>query len=137
MKLWCACIGIVMTFCGCSRAEPRACQPPRSYWIKPHNFVGLMPMRNEVSITHTDTIFWNGKPISSATLDRYLKLSHTFNPEPEVFLSTEMGASCAAVEAVRNRMDEDLDCKKSYPVCAEGIRGVWSKLPTPPGGVVS
>lgn len=56
------------------------------------------------------------------------------NPEPVVFLETEMGAPCQAVEQVRSLMDEHLDCTNDGH-CDEGIRSVWSELPYTGQGV--
>lgn len=90
-----------------------------------------------VSLTRNDDIYWNGQRISEKQLAQYLELSRKLNPEPEVLLETEMGASCHAVENVRDQMDRWLDCKKPYPRCAEGIESVWRNLPTPPGTPIS
>lgn len=121
---------------GCSADGPRACTPPRSYWQRPHNFAGLMPKMNEVAIDHAGGLYWNGEPVSPQQLNGFLTVSHSLNPEPVVFLQTEMGASCKHVEKLRDRMDEALECRKSNR-CAEGIVSVWRELPTPPGTPVS
>lgn len=118
---------------GCSQAEPQACKPPRDYWQKPHNFDGLTPMMNEISLTRDGSIYWNGAKTSSDRLTRYLNLSHGMNPEPNHFLQTEMGVSCRSLEELRDRMDQALECKKPYSHCSEGILAVWNDLPTPPG----
>jgi hypothetical protein len=130
-------LGPILILLGCARSEPQACQPPRSYWQKPHNFVGLRPSMNQISLLRDGSIDWNGKKVSSVTLSRYLDLSHKMNPEPDVFLQTEMGVPCRDVEILRDRMDRSLECKKSYSNCAEGILLVWKHLPTPAGSVVS
>jgi biopolymer transport protein ExbD len=91
---------------------------------------------NEVAIDHTGALYWNGKPISREQLIEYLKISHTLNPEPTVFLQTEMGVPCSALDALREQMDQMLECKKSNR-CAEGIISVWRELPTPQGTGVS
>jgi hypothetical protein len=131
-----ALLGLVLIFSGCTHEPKRACTPPNGYWQKPHNFVGLMPPMNHVGITQDGRLHWNGKPISSAQLRKYLRQSHQLNPEPVVFLETEMGVSCDALAAVRTQMDEALECKKSGR-CAEGIQTVWQALPTPPGTPIS
>jgi hypothetical protein len=118
---------------GCAKPEQQACQAPRQHWRKPHNFDGLMPMMNDVSLTRNGAIHWNGDRISSAQFSKYLIMSHGLNPKPIVFLQTEMGVSCRAVEAVRDQMERALECNKPYSSCAEGIKQVWRKLPTPPG----
>lgn len=121
---------------GCSNETPRACTPPKSYWQKPHNFVGLMARMNEVSLGQNGTLYWNGKTVSRALLDQLLRQSHLLDPEPVVFLQTEMGVPCSALDALRKQMDDALECKKSSR-CAEGIERVWRELPSPPGTPVS
>lgn len=117
----------------CSTKEPRACSAPRDYWQKPHNFAGLVPIMNEISLTRDGSIYWNGTRISRATFAKYLATSHGLNPEPNHFLQTEMDVSCSDVEAVRDLMDRALECRKAYSHCAEGILPVWEKWPMPPG----
>jgi hypothetical protein len=92
---------------------------------------------DDVSLAHDGSIYWNGARISSARFGEYLKETHTMNPEPTVFLETEMGVSCSALEAVRDQMDQALECKKAYSSCAEGIQRVWRDLPMSPGSAVS
>ncbi len=132
-----ALIGIGLALAACARSDPQACRPPRDYWQKPHNFLGLRPPANDVSLTHDGTIYWNGERVTRQQLSRYLKESHRLNPEPDVFLQTEMGASCRDLEAVRDRMDQALECKRDGAHCAEGIKTVWRNMPDPPGMQVS
>ena len=131
-----ALLGIGFCLSACTAEPKRACTPPNSYWQKPHNFVGLMPSMSRVSVTRNGALHWNGQPVSSATLSQQLRQSHQLNPEPVVFLETEMGVPCEAVDAVRKQMDEALECQRSGR-CAEGIETVWRELPTPPGTPVS
>ena len=92
---------------------------------------------NVVALTHDGSIYWNGTEISRAKLDRYLTLSHGLNPEPNVFLETEMGGACSTLEAVRDQMDKALECRQPYARCSEGIQSVWRDLPSPPGAPIS
>ena len=135
MKLWLSlgsfAVGVALA--GCSNPEQKACQAPREHWRKPHNFDGLMPMMNKVSLTRDGSIHWNGNRVSSSRFSKYLAISHSLNPEPIVFLQTEMRVSCQALEAVRDQMEQALECNKPYSSCAEGLEEVWRKLPTPPG----
>ena len=129
-------LGISFALCGCTSEPQRACTAPRDYWQKPHNFAGLMPPMNYVAISQDGRLHWNGKPISSEVLTRFLRQSHKLNPEPVVFLETEMGIPCKALDAVRNQMDDALECKASGR-CAEGIETVWEELPSRPGQPIS
>lgn len=90
-----------------------------------------------VALTHGGTIYWNGTAVSMARLSEYLQTSHGLNLEPHLFLETEMGVSCAALEAVRDQIDRQLECRKPHSRCSEGIRSVWDNLPPPPGGPIS
>ncbi|MGP7797128.1 ExbD/TolR family protein [Sphingomonas sp. CLY1604] len=125
-----------MLIVACSQHDPRACKTPRSYWQEPYKFGGIEPIMSVVALTHGGTIYWNGTAVSRAQLNEYLKISHGLNPEPHIFLETEMGVSCEALEAVRDQIDRQLDCRKPYSRCSEGIRSVWGNLPSPPGGPV-
>lgn len=108
---------------GCAKGPEHACSGRRDYWHRPHNFEGLVPQINMLSITATGTIYWNGQAISWATLRRYLALSHRLNPEPTTFLEAEMGVPCDVVERVRDEMDKELDCRHGGR-CDEGIFSV-------------
>ncbi len=130
-------VALALAAVGCSKSERKACTPPRAYWSAPHNFVGLMPPLIRIAVTRNGDIYWDGQRVSEPRLEHYLRLAHTLDPEPEFFLETEMGVPCGAVENVRDKMDEALDCKEPYSHCAEGIESVWRNLPTPPGRPVS
>jgi hypothetical protein len=121
----------------CTRAEPMACTPPRDNWPKPHNFDGLVPIQNRLSLDRSGALHWNGERISIAKLRTYLRATHQMDPEPFVFLETEMGVSCKALDRVRDEMDKALECGKPYSGCAEGIYSVWRTMPSPPGTPVS
>lgn len=126
-----------LALAACSKPEQNACLGPREHWQRPHNFNGLMPMMNEVALTRDGSIHWNSNRISPSQFSKYLAASHGLNPQPIVFLQTEMGVSCRKLEAVRNQMEEALKCNKPYSSCAEGIKQVWRSPPTPPGRPVS
>ena len=130
-------LAVGLTLGSCSKpapvAEQKACSPPRDYWRKPHNFDGLMPPRMDVSLDHTGKIYWNGQPVSGEKLSHDLRIAHGMNPEPEFFLETEMGVSCVALDTLRNRMDQALECKKPYSNCAEGVLSIWRNVPSQPG----
>ncbi len=123
---------------GCAKQELRACKPARSYWVKPHNFLGLLPISTSISIDRIGAIYWNGEKVSRAQFESYLREARKLeNPAPEFFLEAEMGAPCATLDEVRDRMDDVLQCKAPNGHCAEGIRAIWRALPTPPGMIVS
>lgn len=85
-----------------------------------------------ISLDRADKIYWNGKQVSRETLDKYLASGSTLNPEPWIFLETEMGASCDAVEAVRDQVEKQVDCATGYR-CNEGIMSVWENTLSRPG----
>lgn len=90
-------------------------------------------MHIDVSLDRQGAVHWDGKRVSMPQFTDYLEKVHRFEPEPLVFLETEMGAPCATLEAVRDQMETKLECNASYSVCAEGILTIWRNLPTPPG----
>ena len=81
LLIYVALLGTVI-ISGCSRQPNKACTAPKDYWQKPHNFVGLMPKMNEVTLDRAGTLFWNGKPVSVEKLGELLRSSHQLNPEP-------------------------------------------------------
>lgn len=134
-------LAFVLIACGaasCRQAAPnaevvaRACTPPRAHWMPQGNFDGLMPPILRLSMDRNGAIHWNGRVTSLSQLSGYLATIHTMRPEPIVFLETEMGAPCAAVEAVRDEMERRMHCS-DHGTCAEGIWTVWQATPTPPG----
>ena len=90
-------------------------------------------MRNDLSLARDGAIYWNSARISKQRLNQYLGVSHDMNPEPLLFLQTEMGVSCRALEELRDQIDRAMECKKPYSQCAEGNKEVWRRLPTPAG----
>ena len=60
---------------------------------------------NKVALDRSGVLYWNGKRVSSDQLDQLLRASHNMDPEPEVFLETEMGAPCEALDAVQLKSD--------------------------------
>ena len=93
-------------------------------------------MLNRIALDHAGKIYWNGKPVTPETLDKYLALGPTMNPEPWVFLETEMGAPCASIQLFRDQVERHVDCGNGYR-CNEGIMTVWENTPSPPGTPVS
>jgi len=117
---------------GCTTEAPKACSPPRSTWGHPRSF-GVVEL-NKIALDREGKIYWNGKKVSREALDKHLAESSTFKPEPWVFLETEMGMSCAAVEAIRDQIEKHVNCPRR---CNEGIMTVWDNIPWPPGTPVS
>ena len=134
MKLVHAIVLTGLMMASCSKEEPKACSPPRSSWGKPRSF-GLVVL-NRIALDRAGRTFWNGEQVSRETLNKYLALGPSLNPEPWIFLETEMGASCSALEAVRDQVEKHIDCSTGYR-CNEGIKTVWDHTPSPPGTPVS
>jgi hypothetical protein len=100
--------------------------------MRPGNFEGLTPPINRLSLDRNGVIHWNGRQTNLRQLSEYLRIVHGMNPEPIVFLDTEMGAPCALLETIRDEMDRRLECGPNR-TCAEGIWAVWEAMPTQPG----
>ena len=124
----------ILLVTACKQEPPKACSPPRANWGKPRSF-GLVVM-NKIALDRTGATYWNGKPISSEKLEEYLAMQPTMDPEPWIFLETEMGAPCPSLEAVRDQIERHMHCAEGGR-CNEGILTVWDNLPGPAGGVVS
>lgn len=93
-------------------------------------------MLNKVALDRTGALYWNGKPVTKEVLDQYLAQSEGLNPEPWVFLETEMGAPCASLDAVRDQIDKHMHCTSASRRCNEGIETIWDNIPGK-AGVVS
>lgn len=114
-------------------ATSHACTPPLTHWGKgPINFNGLLPGLIKVSLDSKGTIYWDGKEISGTKLSDYLGRVQKMEPQPIVFLETQMGAPCETLDQLRSEMDRKLACDE-YGPCFEGILSVWREMPMPPG----
>jgi hypothetical protein len=113
-----AAIGLALS--PCSKPEQRACQVPREQWRRPHNFNGLMPMLNEVALTHDGSIHWNGDRISPKQFSQYLAASHRLNPEPIVFLQTEWGFPAERLKRSVTRWSRHLNATNPTQAALKG-----------------
>ena len=60
----------------------------------------ILPTKNEVAITNTGQILWNGTPVDLTTLRQYLDQSQTLNPVPELHLRPASDARYEVVDSV-------------------------------------
>ncbi len=60
----------------------------------------ILPVKNEVVIDRTGTIFWNGSPINITILRQYLDQTQTMNPIPELHLRPMPDARYEVVDQV-------------------------------------
>jgi biopolymer transport protein ExbD len=58
------------------------------------------PTRNEIAITSTNQVLWNGTPVDLGTLRRYLDQSQTLDPIPELQLRPASDARYETVDSV-------------------------------------
>ena len=58
------------------------------------------PTRNEVAITRSGAILWNGQPVTKAQLASLLGVARQLHPEPELHLRPDAGARYALVDEV-------------------------------------
>jgi biopolymer transport protein ExbD len=59
-----------------------------------------LPTKNEVAITNTGRVLWNGTPVDLVTLRNYLDQSQTLDPIPELQLRPAPGARYEVVDSV-------------------------------------
>ena len=59
----------------------------------PTNQVHIDPVKNKLVLTATNTILWNGAPISSGNLVSLLAATRAMNPEPELQFQPEAYAN--------------------------------------------
>jgi biopolymer transport protein ExbD len=91
---------------------------------------------NKIALDRAGKLYWNGSEVTPQTLDKYLAVMSAMNPEPWVFLETEMGAPCASLDAIRDQVEKHMHCEQGGR-CNEGIMTVWDNTPNPPGTPVS
>jgi len=60
----------------------------------------ILPTKNEVAITNTDQILWNGTPVELTVLRQYLDQSQTLNPIPELHIRPAQDARYEIVDNV-------------------------------------
>ena len=60
----------------------------------------ILPTKNEVAITNTDQILWNGTPVDLITLRQYLDQSQTLSPIPELHIRPAQDARYEKVDEV-------------------------------------
>jgi biopolymer transport protein ExbD len=60
----------------------------------------IQPTKNEVAITNTDQVLWNGSPVDLITLRQYLDQTQTMNPIPELHIRPASDARYEVVDSV-------------------------------------
>jgi biopolymer transport protein ExbD len=60
----------------------------------------ILPTKNEVAITNTDQVLWDGHPIDLIVLRQYLEASQTQNPIPELHIRPAQDARYEVVDKV-------------------------------------
>ena len=60
----------------------------------------ILPTKNEVAVTNTDQILWNGTPVDLITLRQYLDQSQTLSPIPELHIRPAQDARYEKVDEV-------------------------------------
>jgi biopolymer transport protein ExbD len=60
----------------------------------------IQPTKNEVAITNTDQILWNGAPVDLLTLRQYLNQTQVMNPIPELHIRPAQDARYEIVDSV-------------------------------------
>jgi len=60
----------------------------------------ILPQKNEVAITSTDQILWNGNPVDLGTLRAYLEQSQVQNPIPELHIRPAQDARYETIDKI-------------------------------------
>lgn len=110
-----------------------SCSNPRTYvegcgdlpegWITPRQGRGVLSVLNVISVGEAGRIKWNGRPISEADLESYLKQTSEMNPVPVTQIKFVANVDCETVRRLRALMSTNLDC--TYRKCAEGAEKWW------------
>jgi len=97
-----------------------------AHWQSPDHGIAELALLQAIIVTKTNSIRWNGRQITLATLDSYLTQEKGMNPRPETVLHVEDGADCGTVATIRLMMERHLGCSSNH-ACGEG-RG-WRRWP--------
>jgi hypothetical protein len=122
-------LGILALATSCSAKTYSAadmCGGRLPHWQSPDPGIGELAILQAIIVTRTNAIQWNGRRITMATLDSYLKQERGLNPRPQMVLHVKDGASCETVGIVRSLMEKHLQCSTTH-ACGEG-RG-WRRWP--------
>ncbi len=114
---------LLLTSCGNHRTYAEGCGPLPKGWVKPRQSRSVLSLLNVISVRDDSLIEWNGKPISEATLQTYLKVTSGMNPVPVTQIKFAPKADCETVRRLRALMSTNLDC--TYGKCAEGAEKWW------------
>ena len=60
----------------------------------------IQPTKNEVAVTNTDQVLWNGAPVDLITLRQYLDQTQIMNPIPELHIRPASDARYEVVDQV-------------------------------------
>jgi biopolymer transport protein ExbD len=58
------------------------------------------PVKNKVTVSPQNQVFWNGSPVSLIVLRQYLDITQTMNPVPELHLQPDPQARYELVDEV-------------------------------------
>jgi hypothetical protein len=90
----------------------------------------LMPVTNQLRISHHATMLWNDTAVSKVTLRKYASALSKMNPLPMLDLVVANGAPCGLVKEIRERFSPP--CSRT--ACIEYSEAEWRKYhpPVPP-----
>ena len=114
---------LLLASCGTHKTYAEGCGPLPKGWITPRQGRGVLSLFNVVSVRDASQIDWNGKPISEATLQNYLKIVSGMNPVPVTQIKFASTVDCETVSRLRASISNNLDCR--YGKCAEGTGKWW------------
>jgi len=117
-------LSLCATLLGCNGRATYAeqCSAPLPHWRTQERDWHNPPVIITVRISAGGELRWNGASVSREQLQEYLSIVPTLNPAPATVLKVDPAADCARVTAVREEMDQSLQCRQGG--CAEG-EGEW------------
>jgi len=125
MKPKAALAGMCLLLVSCRNHHTYAegCGPLPRGWITPRQGRSVLSLFNVISVRDDSLIEWDGKPISEATLQAYLKVTSGMNPVPVTQIKFAPTTDCQTVRRLRGLMSSNLDC--TVGKCAEGAGKWW------------
>jgi hypothetical protein len=120
---------LLLSLSACSAAPQHyaeACHAPLKHWLTPKDGIGELLDVNLVQLGKDGSIRWVRDPVSVEQLEQYLHRSGDLPTSPQILLHVDPAADCAAVRALRARMDRTPICATQHR-CGEGTG--WRRWP--------
>lgn len=92
---------------------------PRNGWSHLNSNNCELCLFNEVRISRSGWLRWNGRPVEEATVRLYLQRSREMNPQPVTLIRVLPGADCATIGRISRLIERTTPCYGAH--CPYGL----------------